>query len=151
MGTVIKKPQRFLLQLLYRLEELENDAGRKFLQNLDNGDTIGYKSDLGNLPEVFHGEQNSVSTTNREFLVNYNTVLGEEEALHKVIDRDLEEGQVSCHLPESELRSKYPQVLLNSSDGGCVGGGDRRSQKTRCQNTCLRNAGRGTTNTFFLQ
>ena len=37
-------------------EELENDPDRKFLQKLENGAAVEYKSDLGNNPGVFHGE-----------------------------------------------------------------------------------------------
>ena len=50
----------------------------------------------------------------REFLGNYKTVLGKEEALQKVIGEELGEGLVSVPFAESELRAKYPRVLLNS-------------------------------------
>ena len=65
--TVIKKPQCFRLQFISSLSELENDPDKKFLQNLENGATIGYETDLGNSPGVspdktkqrVYGEQRS--------------------------------------------------------------------------------------------
>ena len=71
-NAAIKKPQCFRLQLLLRLSELENDTGKKFLRNLENGDTVCYKSDCGNSPEAFHGEtKQRVWNEQREFLGNY--------------------------------------------------------------------------------
>ena len=56
-----------------------------------------------------------MSTTNREFLRNYKTFLGKEEALRKVIDQDLQKGLVSRPFSESDLGEKYNPFLLNSS------------------------------------
>ena len=52
VGEVVKKPQRFRLQFIRSLAELENDPDKKFLQNLENCETIGYETDLGNFPDV---------------------------------------------------------------------------------------------------
>ena len=52
------------MQLLGRIAEVENGPDEEFLQNLENGDTVCYESDLGTFAEVFHGKQNSESTTN---------------------------------------------------------------------------------------
>ena len=69
---------------------------RSILQNLHNGATIGYEKDPGSCPEVFPGEtKQRIYDDPREFRGNYKTVPGKEEALRKVIDKDLEEGLVS--------------------------------------------------------
>ena len=68
----------------------------KFLRNLENGATIGYKLELGNFQE-FHMAKTKQRAYDeqRECLGNYKTVLFKEEALQKVIDKGLEEGLVS--------------------------------------------------------
>ena len=100
------------------LAELEKDP-EKFLRNLENGDTVWYKSDLVNYPEVGPVEvKQRECDEQREFLGNYKTSLCKEEALQKVIGGDLEDGLVSGPFSESELRGKYPRVVLNSSGEG---------------------------------
>ena len=80
-NPAIKKPQCFLLELLGCLAELENDPGKKTMRNLGNGDTIVYKSDMGDFPEVFDSKKkHRVYDEQREFLCNCRTVLGKEEA-----------------------------------------------------------------------
>ena len=101
--TVIKRPQRFRLNFLSAIAELENDPGEEFIKNLENGGEIGCETDLGNCTEVktkqrVYGEQ-------RSFLGNYKTILGKAEALQKVIDKDLEEGLVSGPFALAELYS----------------------------------------------
>ena len=111
----VGKPQCFRLDFLSAIAELENDPGKIFLQNLHNGATIGYEKDLGSCPEVFPGKtKQRIYDDPREFLGNYKTVLGKEEALQKVIDKDLEEGLVSGPFSWEQLSIKYPKVLLNS-------------------------------------
>ena len=56
VGAVINKPQCPRLKFAECLEEMENDTDETFLGNLENGATIGYMSDLGNSPQVPHGE-----------------------------------------------------------------------------------------------
>ena len=63
-GAVIKKPQSFRLRLISSLSELENDADKKFLQNLENGATIGYETDLWNPPTSSMAKQNDESMAN---------------------------------------------------------------------------------------
>ena len=59
------------------LSELENGPGEKVRGDLENGDTIGYKPDLGNFPEVCHGAiKQRVYDAPRKFLCNYKEVLG---------------------------------------------------------------------------
>ena len=88
-NDVIKKPQCFCLQLLGRLAELANDADKKFLQNLENGATIWYKSDMWNFPGVFPGAtKQRVYDEQRLFLGNSKTAVRKEEALRKAIDKD---------------------------------------------------------------
>ena len=66
--------------MLKCLDELENDPCETFPGNLENGATAGYMSDLGNSPEVFHGEiKQRVYDEQRKFLGNYKTVLDKEE------------------------------------------------------------------------
>ena len=73
---------------------------------------------MGNCAEVFTGKtKQRVCDEQREFLGNYKTVVGKEEALQKAIWQDSEEGPVSGPFSESELRAKYHRVLLNSSGG----------------------------------
>ena len=57
-------------------------------------------SDLGNGPEVFDGEKQRVFDEQRQFLCNYNNVVGNEETLQNVTDEDLEEGPVEGHCHE---------------------------------------------------
>ena len=84
----MKRPQRFRLRLLRCLAELENDAGKQFLQNLENGATIGYDSDLGNCPEVSHGNtKHRVYEEQRRFLGNYKAGLGKEGFTESHIQR----------------------------------------------------------------
>ena len=91
--AVIKKPQCFRLQFISSLAELENDADKKFLQNLENGAAIGYETDLWNFPEVFTGKtKRRVYDEQRRFQGNYKTVLGKEESLQKAICEDSDEG-----------------------------------------------------------
>ena len=79
-----QKPQCFRPQLLGCLAELGNDPDKKFLRNLEGGDTIGYKSDAGTSLDVFHGKtKQRVYDEQRLFLGNYKTVLGKEEDLQK--------------------------------------------------------------------
>ena len=53
-----------------------------------------------------HGKtKHRVFDERREFLGNYKTVLGKEEALRKATGEDLEEGLVSRPFSESELRT----------------------------------------------
>ena len=74
-------------------------------KNLENGEAVGGKSDLGNFHEVFHGEtKQRVYDEQRELVGNYKTVLCKEEPLQKVIEKDSEEGLVSGDSPESEFR-----------------------------------------------
>ena len=69
---------------------------KKFLRKLENGATLGYMSALRNYPEVATGEiKPSVYGEKSEFLGNCRTVLCKEEALRKVIDKDMGEGLVS--------------------------------------------------------
>ena len=71
-----------------------------------------------------HGKtKHRVYDEQRRFLVNYETVLGKEEALQKAIGEDLGAGLASGPFAESELRAKYHKVLLIS-----IGG--QRSHKT---------------------
>ena len=87
--AAIIKPQCFRLELLGCLAELENDPGKKLLRTLENGATIGYKSDMGNCPEGSSGEtKQRVYDGQPLFLGNYKTVSGKEEALRGVIDKD---------------------------------------------------------------
>ena len=61
-----------------------SDADKKFLRNLENGDTIGCKSDMRNFPEVFPGEtKQRVYDEQCLFLGDYKTVLDKEEAFQK--------------------------------------------------------------------
>ena len=113
--TVIKKSQRFRLNFLRIIADLEDGSDKEFLKNLHNGATIDCETSLGNCPEVFPGKtKQSVYDDRRSFLGNYKTVLGKEEALQKVIDKDLEEGLLSGSFSLEQLYSKYPKVLLNS-------------------------------------
>ena len=83
--------------------ELEEDPGKNLLRDLENGDTIGYKAELGNCPEVSHVKlKQRVCDAAREFLGDYKTVLGKEDALQKVIGEDAEDGLVSAPFSESE-------------------------------------------------
>ena len=92
----VQKPQCFRLDFLSAIAELGNGPGKVSLQNLRNWATIGYEEDLGSCPEVFPGKtKRRIYDDAREFLGNYKTVLGKEEALQKVIDEELEEGLVS--------------------------------------------------------
>ena len=95
MGPTIQKPQCFRLNFLSIIAELENDTDKGFLQNLHKGATIGYSECLGTFPEVFPGKTKQRVYDRRNFLGNYKTVLGKEEALQKVIGEDIEEGLVS--------------------------------------------------------
>ena len=118
MDPVSKKPQRFRLNFLSAISELENDPEKEFLQSPHKGATIGYEKCLGACPEVFHGKtKQRVYDDQRSFLCNYKTVVCKEEALQKVIDKDLEEGLVSGPFSLEQLYSKYPKVLLNSLGG----------------------------------
>ena len=65
-NAVVKKPQCFRLQILACPAELEDGAGKKFLRNLENRDTIGYKSDVGNFPEAPKAKQKSEHAKNNE-------------------------------------------------------------------------------------
>ena len=56
INDVVKNPQYFRLGIHKCIEEMENDTDETFLGNLENGATIGYMSDLGNSPQVPHGE-----------------------------------------------------------------------------------------------
>ena len=95
-NRTFRNPQRFRLNFLSIIGELENDPDKVFLQNLRKGETIGYNECLGTSPiclpwkkkQRFYEDQ-------RNFLGNYKTVLGKEEALQKVTGKDLEEGRVS--------------------------------------------------------
>ena len=49
----------------------------------------------------------------RQFLGNYKTVVGKEEALQRVIGEDSQEGLLPGPFSEPELRHRYPKVLLN--------------------------------------
>ena len=87
------------------MAELEKGPDKKFLQNLQNGATIGYESDLGSLHEVRPDKtKQRVYDEQRRFLGNYKTALGNGGALRKVIDKDLKECLVSRPFTESELR-----------------------------------------------
>ena len=139
-GAALKEPQCFRLEMPSCLSELENDTGKKFPRNLENGDTVCYKPDLGNFHEAPTWGGKTARLRRTEIVLgNYKTVLGKEEASRKVISKGLEDGLLSGHFPESYMRAKYPRVVLNSSDGGWR---NRRSRKTRCRNTGRRNAGR---------
>ena len=96
VDPVIKKPQRFRLNLISAISELGNDPDKEFLQNLHKGETIGYEKCLGTFPGVSHGKtKQRIYDDPREFLGNCKTVLGKEEALQKVIGKDLGGGLVS--------------------------------------------------------
>ena len=72
-------------------------------------------ADLRNCTEVFHGKTHQRAYDGgRHLLGNYKTVVCNEEALQWVAEEDSEDGLVSDPFSESELRSKYPKVLLNS-------------------------------------
>ena len=61
------------------LEELEKGTGGEILRNIENGDIILRKPDVGELPEVFHdGLKRREHGEQREFLRNYKTVLCKE-------------------------------------------------------------------------
>ena len=82
-------------------------------------ETIGYNECLGTSPEVFPDKTTQrVYDDRRNFLGNYKTVLGKEEALQRVIGKDLEEGLVSGPFSLEQLLAKYPKVLLNSLGAG---------------------------------
>ena len=66
----------------------------------------------GSLP--WQNKTTGLRRPKREFLGNYKTALGKEEALQKVIGKDLEEGLVSGPYSLEQLSSKYPKALLNS-------------------------------------
>ena len=58
-------------------------AQGKVLRYLVNGDSIGRKSNLRNCAKSPLAKQNGVYTTNREFLRNYKTAVGKEDALQR--------------------------------------------------------------------
>ena len=75
IDPAIERPKCFRLRLLICLAELEKEPGGQFLQNLENGATIGYNADLGNCPEVFRGKtKQRFYDERRRFLGNYKTV-----------------------------------------------------------------------------
>ena len=95
-GNSHKETSACQVKFLSIIEDLEDDPDKEFLKNLHNVETIGYETSLRNCPEVFPGKtKQRVYDDRRSFLGNYKTVLGKEEALQKVIDKDLEEGLVS--------------------------------------------------------
>ena len=107
--AVIKKPKCPRLKFAEWMRYLENDNGGTCLCDLENGATVGYMSDLGNCPEVFHGEiKQRVRDEQRQFRGNYKTGLVKEVDLQKNIYDDLEEGLVSGSSSESELMCNPP-------------------------------------------
>ena len=92
-----------------------NGPDSKFLGNLENGDIVGYMSDLGNIPEGFNVETNQrLCNEQRQCLCNYENSVCKEEALRKVIGGDLEGGLVSAPCSDSALMAKYSKAPLNS-------------------------------------
>ena len=72
------------------------DSDARFLGNLGNSATVGYMFDLGNFAEVPHvGTKRRVCDERRQFLDNYNAVLGMEEDSRNAISAYLEDGLVS--------------------------------------------------------
>ena len=69
-------------------------------------------------------------------------------ALQKAIDEGSDEGLVSGHFAESELRTKYPQVLLNSLG---VEIEDLTKPDVRTLVDATQWGGGAPTNIFFLQ
>ena len=65
-GTAVKKPQCSRFNFISAIEELENDADEDFIKNLENGETIGYETYLGNCPEDLADKQNSASMAKSE-------------------------------------------------------------------------------------
>ena len=91
-----RSPQCFRLEFVKWLADLETDSEKDFLGIPMNGATTGYDTDLGNCQDVVHGEtKQRVYDNARDFLGNYKTVIGKEDALQKAIGEDLKEGLVS--------------------------------------------------------
>ena len=105
----VQKPKCFRMDFITAIAEIENDPGKVFLQNLHNRATIGYEKSLRSRPEVFPViAKQRVYDDPMGFLGNYKTVLGKEEALQKVIAKDLEEGLVLGPFSLEQLSTKYP-------------------------------------------
>ena len=75
------------------------------------GETVGYNTDLGTSADVSPITKRRVYDEARDFLCNYKTVIGKEDALQRANCDDIKEGLLSGPFAESGIMAKYPKAL----------------------------------------